>query len=353
MVCERADGLESTFFPSSCWRHDGDCARRYRSHRHHRHHHHHNVYLNADNGADKWAKNRQKQHLRLSNRIYSSIPKASVCLELLEKRSKCQLVQVEIWYVFFFCSYSFMPASHGCSPRWMASFPPFSRDLSHRHAFLTHLYMVYLPFYAFLFACSLIDRSRPYSCVCACVCVWAFHGKWAVLAMLIPLLFHTVDNNCARSTESFTIVSIYCVAVIRYAGSLVACRREWRSVPWLQWRRGCCFFAGLETARYARWCNTYKGVFSSILPQYTPFQGSDTGGSISDGLIWITFHAYTIGLLDNMKVAHPCPCNGAHSQDGKGALIHMRTTFICCMWHSSVSPVFNPAPIHTLICDIL
>ena len=85
----------------------------------------------------------------------------------------------------------------------------FSRDLSHRHAFLTHLCMCYLLFYDFLFywvcvwAGCLVWSSAL--CSSASVCL---HGKWAVHKVVIPPLFSTVShNNCAyrahRQTPRF------------------------------------------------------------------------------------------------------------------------------------------------------
>lgn len=55
-VLVRAEGLESTFFLPPA----DDTTVTARPYGNHHHHHHHHVYLNADNGADKWPRNRQK-----------------------------------------------------------------------------------------------------------------------------------------------------------------------------------------------------------------------------------------------------------------------------------------------------
>lgn len=58
--------------------------------------------------------------------------------------------------------------------------------------------------------------------------------------------------------------SVCCFQLYCYAISEWVDRMEWRCVPLLQWRRGCCFLC-CETARYARWCNTYKGASNYIV----------------------------------------------------------------------------------------
>lgn len=153
-------------------------------------------------------------------------------------------------------------APNGCSSSPFLNNPSlFWRCLCHRHVFLTHLNMIYPPFmYFFVGPVALFVRVHPTALrVCVCSGKWAGH-KVAILPLFLTMCDNSVDYVAHR--QNLPCPSI--VLIVRYTISRAAYGREWRSVPLLQWRRGCCFFSGPETARYARWCNTYKGVFSPI-----------------------------------------------------------------------------------------
>lgn len=117
------------------------------------------------------------------------------------------------------------------------------------------------PFYVFFVGpVASFVRVHPTALrVCVCSGKWAGH-KVAILPLFLTMCDNSVDYVAHR--QNLPCPSI--VLIVRYTISRAAYGREWRSVPLLQWRRGCCFFSGPETARYARWCNTYKGVFSPI-----------------------------------------------------------------------------------------
>lgn len=54
-------------------------------------------------------------------------------------------------------------------------------------------------------------------------------------------------------------------------------------------------------------------------------------------LIWFDLLTYSLKIDNYIKEAHPRPCNGAHSQDGKRYLVSERTAPICFYWNSSAS----------------
>lgn len=196
----------------------------------------------------------------------------------------------------------------------------FSRDLSPRHTFLTHLCTFYLRFYAFfLIVYGLVVWFLQLVWVCT-------RNAWCTRWLF---LCYSSTITVLKGLTVKPLVSIYCVAVIRYTISWAVCGREWRSVPLLQWRRGCCFFflPGPETARYARWCNTYKGVLKPNSPwypcKYTPHM-VDRNITERDGLL-ISPQNTMMLWKERVRVT-------GHNQDGKRCCDSVRTAFIFCKW---------------------
>lgn len=145
--------------------------------------------------------------------------------------------------VFTVChaSFAWMLASLG------ARLPSFSRDLSHRHAFLTHLCMFYLPVYVFY--------SSVLACLIECtvqLCVFALHGKRAVHIVVIHPFFPAVCSNLFRADCQTLHFHLLCRANSLY--TLLSGVRKGNGGQYHYCSEGgvAVFFSGPETARYAR-----------------------------------------------------------------------------------------------------
>lgn len=155
-----------------------------------------------------------------------------------------------------------MPASNGCSsPLFLNNPSLFWRCLWHRHVFLTHLNMIYPPFMYFLW-----DRlPRLFECTPTAlrVCVSALENERG-----IRWLFFPYSSPCAITVLIMWLtvkppVSIHCADSSLY--NFPSSVRKGMAVSTITAvKAGLLLFSGPETARYARWCNTYKGVFSPI-----------------------------------------------------------------------------------------
>lgn len=137
-----------------------------------------------------------------------------------------------------------------CQFRMDARLLSFSRDLSHRHGFLTHLCMLYLRFFN-VFSCvwtgCLIECTLQ---LCACVCL---HGERAMHKVVIPVLFLTLDNNRAyRAPRQTSRFHLLCCGDSLY--NFLSGERKGMAVSTITAVKAGLlpFFPGPETARYAR-----------------------------------------------------------------------------------------------------
>lgn len=141
--------------------------------------------------------------------------------------------------------------------RWCLSPLPFSRDLSHLYAFLTHLCVFYLvPFICFLSterSVASFSRVQP-AALCLCPenerCI-----RWLFLCYSYPCAIIVLRAH--RETSRFHLL---CCINLLY-NFLSGVRRGMAVSTITAVKAGLLLFSGPETARYARWCNTYKGVF--------------------------------------------------------------------------------------------
>lgn len=145
-----------------------------------------------------------------------------------------------------------MPASHGCSPPFILAGFIQSRRISDP---LRHALSFLLCLYCFVDWLPRFLKSTPLlpACVCVCVVEKERSTRWLYLRYSSPCVETPLKG---LKNKPLLVCLLFCDDSLCNLLS----GREWRSVPLLQWRRGCCFFSGPETARYARWCNTYKGV---------------------------------------------------------------------------------------------
>lgn len=137
-----------------------------------------------------------------------------------------------------------MPASHGCSPPFiLAGFISSARISDPLVHVLSSLLCIFFFFFdwACVWAGCLVWSSALCSSACVCLCVCTENERcirWLYLRYSPPCL--TITALIGLTVKP--LVSIHCVAVIRYTISWAVCGREWRSVSLLQWRRGCCVF---------------------------------------------------------------------------------------------------------------
>lgn len=105
--------------------------------------------------------------------------------------------------------------------------------------------------------CSSASHSSP------CVCVSALENERG-----IRWLFFPYSSPCAITVLIMWLtvkppVSIHCADSSLY--NFPSSVRKGMAVSTITAvKAGLLLFSGPETARYARWCNTYKGVFSPI-----------------------------------------------------------------------------------------
>lgn len=125
--------------------------------------------------------------------------------------------------------------------------------------------LVHALFLLFSGMISPFARVHPHMiCACACVCEkWAVHKVVIILFLPYPPLplHHAAHINAETLLHQTHPLCLRWLSASELEG-------EWRSEPLLQWRWGFAAFffsPGTETARYARWCNTYKGAFRPIV----------------------------------------------------------------------------------------